>query len=195
MIRPPFPITICGPSGVGKTVLVDRLLTRDPPLIESVSATTRAPRSGEVNGVHYHFQDKAGFEKLIAENGLLEWALVHGFYYGTPLAPLEANLGDGRWVILNIDVQGAANLRKLRADAALIFVLPPSMSELESRLRERGMNTEEEIAVRLRNAREEISAAGQFDYFVVNDDVERAVGILESIIRLERGKWGKSATS
>ncbi len=188
MTRPPFPIAICGPSGVGKTVLVDRLLARDPSLIESVSATTRAPRAGEEDGVHYYFQDKTGFEGLIAEDGLLEWAQVHGFYYGTPLAPLDLNLKAGKWVLLNIDVQGAANLRKLRPGSVLIFVLPPSMEELESRLRKRGMNTEEEIAVRLRNARVEISAAGQFDYFVVNDDVERAAGVMESIIRRERSR-------
>lgn len=188
MSRPPFPIAICGPSGVGKTVLVDRLLERDPSLIESVSATTRLPRTGEVDGVHYHFKDKAGFEKLIADHGLLEWALVHGSYYGTPLAPMEASLERGQWVILNIDFQGAANLRKSRSDSVLIFVLPPSMEELESRLRKRGMNTEEQISTRMGNARQEISAAGQFDYFVVNDDVERAAGVLESIIRRERGK-------
>jgi len=188
MTRAPFPIAICGPSGVGKTVLVDRLVERDPALVESISATTRPPRPGEENGVHYHFHDRAGFEALIAAGGLLEWATVHDHYYGTPLEPLEKALSAGRWVVLNIDVQGAANLRKRRPDTVLIFVLPPSMAELESRLRKRGANSEEEIALRLKNARVEICAAGQFDYFVVNDDVERAAGVLESIIRRERGR-------
>jgi guanylate kinase len=181
-----FPVVVSGPSGVGKTVLVKALLARDPGLINSVSTTSRPPRTGEQDGVHYTFCDAARFEAGIGAGGFLEWARVHDHYYGTPRAPLEAHLAAGRGVVLNIDVQGARQLRAARPDALLIFIYPPSLEALEERLRRRGTDSDAVIQLRLKNARGEMGEAPRYDYLVENDDVDRAADRLAAIVEAER---------
>lgn len=181
-----FPIVVSGPSGVGKTVLVKALLARDPGLINSVSTTSRPPRVGEQDGVHYRFCEAAEFEAGIRAGGFLEWARVHDHYYGTPRAPLEANLAAGRGVVLNIDVQGARQVKAARPDTLLIFVYPPSLEVLEQRLRHRGTDSEEEIRLRLKNARGEMEEAPHYDYLVENDEVSLAVDRIAGIVAAER---------
>lgn len=180
-----FPIVISGPSGAGKTTLVDELVKRDSWLKASVSATTRPPREGEAEGDAYFFVSEAEFEALKAEN-LVEWAEVHGHLYGTPKDFVDKELSGGRDVVLNIDVQGGAKVRKCFPEAALIFILPPSFRELEARVRRRGTDYAAEIKKRMENAREEIKYASAYDYIVVNDQLERTVSTLEAIIRSER---------
>jgi len=186
-----FPLVISGPSGVGKSVLIERLIAREPWLVCSVSNTSRAPRTYEKDGVHYHFRSNDEFERAIRANGFLEWARVHDHYYGTPKAPLEAHLAAGRGVVMNIDVQGGLAVRAARPDAVLVFILPPSMAVLEQRLRERKSDSEEAIQRRLTNARGEIDKAGAYDYLVVNDILETAVGELAAIIAAERHRTGR----
>ena len=188
---PVFPIVISGPSGVGKTVLIERLLKREPWLVCSISATSRRPRHYETDGVHYHFKSDEQFEALIKADGLLEWARVHEHYYGTPKAPLEANLAADRGVVMNIDVQGGILIRGARPDAVLIFILPPSMAVLEARLRRRASDAEEEIQRRLTNARGEIAASPAYDYLVVNAELDEAVERVRDVLRAERFRTGR----
>ena len=180
-----FPVVISGPSGVGKTTLVERLLLLDPRLTESISTTTRAPSEGEKEGEAYFFVTEQEFEKL-KDGALIEWAVVHGQSYGTPKEFVSAHLDDGREVVLNIDVQGGVAVKKCFPNAAMIFILPPSSGELESRIRERGTDDSEEIRKRLEKAREEIGQAAAYDYLVVNNNLDTAVEELSSIIRAER---------
>ena len=156
-----------------------------------MSNTSRAPRDYEKDGVHYHFRTNDDFERAISSNGFLEWARVHDHYYGTPKAPLEAHLAAGRGVVMNIDVQGGLAVRAARPDAVLVFILPPSMAVLEQRLRERKSDSEEAIQRRLTNARGEIDKAGAYDYLVVNDVLETALGELQAILRAERHRTGR----
>ncbi|MCZ6765999.1 MAG: guanylate kinase, partial [bacterium] len=157
-----FPVVISGPSGVGKTTLVERLLLLDPRLAESISTTTRAPREGEQEGEAYFFVTDREFEKL-KDGALIEWAVVHGQSYGTPKEFVSAHLDDGWEVVLNIDVQGGVAVKKCFPNAAMIFILPPSSGELESRIRERGTDDSEEIRKRLEKARQEIGQAAAYD--------------------------------
>jgi guanylate kinase len=181
-------IVVAGPSGVGKGTVVQRLLARDPlGLAHSVSATTRAPRPGERDGVDYVFVDDAAFRRMIADGELLEWAEVfRGVRYGTRRAFVRAALEAGRDVVLEIDVQGAAQIRAEDPEAVLILLEPPSLADLERRLRGRGTESEEALAERLAAAERELAQAAWFDQRVVNDDLDRAVDEVAAIIEASR---------
>lgn len=177
-------VIVSGPSGSGKSTVVDRVLREAGlPLQKSVSATTRSQRPGEQDGVDYHFWSRERFEQELAADAFLEWAEVFGNYYGTlkrEVGPYQ-NLGHG--VILEIDVQGAAQVRPLCPDHVSVFIRPPSMETLERRLRDRKTETEEAIQRRLAGARKEMEQAGDYDYTVINDDLDTAVSQLTAIIR------------
>ncbi|HXH85159.1 MAG TPA: guanylate kinase [Candidatus Tectomicrobia bacterium] len=177
---------VSAPSGAGKTTLCREIRLRLPGLAYSVSCTTRAPRPGEVEGVDFRFVGEAEFRAMLARGELAEWAAVHGHLYGTPAAPLEAALRDGRDVLLDIDTQGAAQLRARYPEAVLVFIVAPSMADLEQRLRERRSDADAEIARRLARAREEIALWRRYDYLVVNRDVKDAMDQLEAIVLAER---------
>ncbi|AGY56439.1 guanylate kinase [Gloeobacter kilaueensis JS1] len=175
-------MVLSGPSGVGKGTILALVRRRHPELYLSVSATTRAPRTGEVDGRDYYFLTQAAFEQLIAENALLEWACYVGNYYGTPAAPVLAALAAGRSVVLEIEVQGALQVKNNYPAAMLVFVLPPSLAVLAARLRARGTDAPELIERRLERAAEELALVGHFDYRVLNDDLERAVEQVERLL-------------
>jgi guanylate kinase len=181
-------IVIAGPSGVGKGSLVERLLGLDPGgLARSVSATTRAPRPDEVDGVDYHFVDDPSFDAMVRDDAFLEWADVFaGRRYGTPRAAVEERLHAGGDVVLEIDVQGAGQVRERSPDALLILLAPPSLDDLEVRLRGRGTEDDAAIAERLRAAERELAHADRFDHVVVNDDLERATDEVAAIIEASR---------
>lgn len=180
-----FPIVISGPSGVGKTTLVNGIIARDPQLRESVSATTRPPRDGEVEGESYVFVSDKQFDKL-KRGKLIEWAEVHDHLYGTPREFVEGELAKGLDVVLNIDVQGGTSVKKCFPEAVLIFILPPSFKVLDGRVRGRGTDYAKEIKKRMKNARREVTFAPAYDYIVVNDQMEDAVSALRAIIESER---------
>ena len=175
---------LTGPSGVGKGTLVNRLRERHPSLWLSVSATTRAPREGERDGEHYFFQTRDRFDALVAEGGLLEWAEFAGNCYGTPRQPVEAQLAGGSPVLLEIELEGARQVRGSFPQAFQIFLAPPSFDELEQRIRGRGTDSEEAIQKRLARARQELEAQGEFDAVVVNDDLDLALAELERLMGL-----------
>jgi guanylate kinase len=181
-------IVIAGPSGVGKGKLVKELVARDPEgLVLSISATTRPPRPDEVDGVDYFFVDEEGFDRLIADGDLLEWAEVFGGHrYGTPRGFVEWRRDEGADVILEIDVQGAAQVREHVPDAVLILLEPPSIEELERRLRGRGTEVERHIAERLAKAERELEQGAWFHHRVVNDEVTRAADEVAAIIEASR---------
>jgi guanylate kinase len=185
------PVTGClfivsAPSGAGKTSLVSALLAADPLVRKSVSYTTRPPRPGEENGRHYHFVGLDEFDRMRAASELLEWALVHGHHYGTSRLVVENVCREGSDVLLEIDWQGAAQVRAARPDAASVFVLPPSIETLEARLRGRAQDSAEVIARRVAAARGEIAHVSEFEYVIMNDDFSRALLDLQSIVRAER---------
>jgi guanylate kinase len=177
---------VSAPSGAGKTTLCREIRLRVPDLAYSVSVTTRPPRSGEIDGVDFRFTSETEFRAMLARGELAEWATVHGNLYGTRAAVLEDALAAGHDVLLDIDTQGAAQLRSRYPDAVLVFVLAPSVKELEQRLRERRSDAEAEIARRLTRAREEIALWRRYDYLIVNRDVKEALDQLESIVHAER---------
>lgn len=187
----PFPVVIAAPSGAGKTSLAHALVEREPTVVFSVSATTRAPRAHETDGVDYEFVDEAEFDRMVGANELVEWATVHGRRYGTPARGIAAALERGKIVVLDIDIQGARQIRRVFPDAVLIFIVPPTGAELVRRLRGRGSEGEAERLRRLRNARAELHAAEEFDYVVVNDDFERAVGAMQAILEAERRRYSR----
>lgn len=174
---------IAGPSGVGKGTIVRRLVQRLPRLRVSVSATTRPPRPAERDGVDYRFVSDEEFSRLIADGELLEWAEVFGHRYGTPAAPVREALARGEDVVLEIDVQGAFQVRERDPSAVLVLIEPPSMAELERRLRERGTEDEARLAERLATAERELAERAAFDHVIVNDELERAVDRLVAIIQ------------
>ncbi len=172
-------------SGAGKTTLKDKVIGEFPDIVYSISATTRKPREGEVDGVHYFFKTKEAFEKLIQENGLIEWNEVHGNYYGTPKFFVEDMLKQGKRVLFDLDVFGKVNFDKVYPEATGILILPPSEEELERRLRSRGTDSEESIQIRLKNAKKEMEFAktqGKYEYTIVNDDLEKAADQLRKIL-------------
>ena len=177
---------IAGPSGVGKGTVVKRLLEHDPNLRLSVSATTRTRRPTEQDGVDYFFITQDRFDDLVEEGALLEWAEVFGHRSGTPVAAVEEALDAGHDLVLEIDVQGAGQVRERVPDAVLILLVPPSMAELERRLRSRGTEDEEKLALRLATAAQELEQAPRFDHVVVNDDLEGATAQVEAIIQTSR---------
>jgi guanylate kinase len=177
---------VSAPSGAGKTSLVRALLDADAQVELSVSHTTRAPRAGEVDGRHYHFTSRAQFDALRDAGGFLECAEVHGNGYGTPQAPVDAALAAGRDALLEIDWQGAEQVRRLRPDAVGIFVLPPSLDALAARLAGRGTDAPEVVARRLAAAKSEIAHVSAYDYVIVNDDFGTAARELRSVVTARR---------
>jgi guanylate kinase len=180
-------IVFSAPSGCGKGTMLAEIL-KDEHFYCSVSATTRAPREGETDGVSYHFLTKEKFEEQIASGGLLEYAQYCGNYYGTLKSEVDKNIAAGKDVILEIEVQGAIKIRELRPDALFIFVAPPSLGELDRRLRKRGTETDEVIAKRVGEAAKELSYAEKYDYIIVNDALEDAVDDFKAVIRAEKLK-------
>lgn len=179
-------LIVTAPSGAGKTTLVGGLLERDTNVRLSVSYTTRAPREGEVEGVHYHFVDVASFRALRDRGEFLEWAEVHDNYYGTSKSWIREQIAAGSDIVLEIDWQGAQQVRRAFPDAVGVFVLPPSFDALEARLRSRGTDSEEVIARRLLGARGEMRHVGEFDYVILNDVLEEAIADLIAIVRASR---------
>jgi guanylate kinase len=181
-------IALAAPSGGGKTTLCRMLLDKYPETCLSISFTTRKPRGAERDGVEYHFVDEPRFQQLIQEGAFIEWAKVHGNYYGTSRVFLEEQCRQGKVVLLDVDVQGVDSLKSAFGERCLsVFVLPPDMLELEKRLRARQTESEEKLQERLRNAREEMSRAHDFDYRVVNRDLNESIAELCSIVEREVG--------
>jgi guanylate kinase len=183
-----FPLVIAAPSGAGKTSLARALVESSPDIVFSLSATTRMARPGERDGMDYRFVDDAGFDELLRSGELLESAEVHGRRYGTLRSGVESALAAGRTVVLDIDVQGAQQVRQALGDAVLVFVLPPSVSEMKRRLHTRGSESEEQLATRMRTARAELEAVKDFDYVIVNDVFADALRRLEAIVTAERDR-------
>jgi len=177
---------VAAPSGAGKSSLVNALLEREPAISLSISHTTRPPRPGEQYGRHYYFVERAEFEREVAEGIFLEYAEVHGNLYGTSLTTVQGLLAQGRDVLLEIDWQGAEQIRAAKPDCVSVFILPPSRVELERRLRGRGSDAPEVIERRLHNSREEIAHAHTFDYILVNDSFDVALADLQAIVRAVR---------
>lgn len=191
-LRTPVALVLAGPSGGGKTTVCRRLRERRDDVEFSVSATTRTRREGESDGVDYRFLSRPAFEALVESDGLLEWAEVHGELYGTPRGNLDAALTAGRSLLLDIDVQGARQVRERAPEAVLVFLLPPSGPELLRRLRGRGSEREDQLRRRLRTALTELAAVGEFDYVVENDDLDHAVAAIEAILEAESRRTTRS---
>lgn len=184
---------ISAPSGAGKSTLINALLKQHADMQLSVSHTTRSPRPGESNGVQYHFTDVPAFKQLIEQQQFIEWAEVFGNYYGTSKAALADKLAQGIDVFLDIDWQGARQIKQQLPFVTTIFILPPSVEALEQRLNQRGQDSAEVIAGRMAKARDEISHAGEYDYWVVNDDLDLALQQFSGIILSQRLKQNKQA--
>ena len=183
---------VSAPAGCGKDTILEQALSRNINLHYSVSATTRAMRPGEVDGVSYHFKTHEQFEEMIAKNELLEHTEYCGNYYGTPRQTVEEMLENGKNTVLKIEIEGAANVKKLFPEAVLIFILPPSMQELERRLRNRGTEDEPTIQKRLEQAKTELSYAKNYDYAITNSDVEKAVDDLIAVVTAEGFKISRN---
>ena len=180
---------VAAPSGTGKSSLVKALMELDSHITPSVSHTTRAPRGQEVNGREYHFVDNATFDRMVAEGEFLEWAHVHNNRYGTSRGGIEAMIGQGTDVVLEIDYQGAIQIKQLFANAVLIFILPPSWEELRSRLQRRAEDSPDTIELRMRNAAEEVAQVQAFDFVIINDSFDRALFDLKAIAHAQRLKF------
>ena len=183
-----FLLVISGPSGAGKGTLVSRLVAARPECLFSVSVTTRPRRAPEADGVEYEFVSRENFEQRRAAGEFLEWAEVHGQLYGTPARFVDDGVRSGRVVVLDVDVQGGASVRRLRPDAVSVFVYPPSIEALRERLRSRKTDSTEVVEQRLRKAPEELVQYVEYDYLVMNDDLDRAIARLVAIVDAERAR-------
>lgn len=181
-----FLLVLSGPSGSGKGTVSEALMKNNDDIIFSTSVTTRTPRPGEVNGENYFFATREEFEKMVEKDELLEHAFVHTNYYGTPKKFVFDEIEKGEIVLLEIDVQGALQIKKKYKEAVFIFLIPPTMDELRSRLVKRDTETEDEIETRYRNAFRELDFVGEYDYFVINDVIDNAVKDIETIIAAEK---------
>ena len=182
---------VSSPSGGGKGTLIQRVLKQVPNLSYSVSYTTRAPRNGEVDGREYCFVTTQKFEQMVAAGEFLEWAHVHGKLYGTARQQVLREVSEGRDIILEVDVQGAASVRSLLADSVSIFILPPSFEVLKQRLQARGTDSPEELDLRLRNAPMELKDYSAFQYVILNDDLDRAANQMTAIVHAERARLSR----
>ena len=183
-----FPLVLSGPSGAGKTSVVSHLLARAGDVVFSVSATTRPRREGEAEGREYFYYDEERFRRGVESGEFVEHASVHGRWYGTPKAPLEKALAEGKIVILDVDVQGGRSLRRACPDGVFVFVYPPSLAALEARLRGRATDLPSVIAERLANAPGEMACYVEYDYVIVNDDLARARAVMDAILAAERAR-------
>lgn len=181
-----FLLVLSGPSGCGKGTVSKALMEKRNDIIFSVSVTTRKPRAGEENGKNYYFVSEKEFDEMVKDNKFLEYALVHNNYYGTPKDFVHDQIEKGEIVLLEIDVQGALQIKKNCKDAVFIFLLPPTMDELKNRIVKRGTESEEDINTRFENAFKELDFVGEYDFFVVNDKIEKAVEDIEAIIHAEK---------
>ena len=188
-------LIVSGPSGAGKSTLLHAAMQRIPDLSFSVSATTRPMRTGEAEGEDYYFVSPGRFDELVTQGALLEHATVYAHSYGTLAAPVDAALSAGKSILLDIDVQGARQVREARTDAVSVFVLPPSMTILEQRLRARGTDNDATIGLRMEEAREQILGAQDYDYWVLNDDREAAQSVLQGIILAELSRASRRQTA
>ncbi|MEQ6358496.1 guanylate kinase [Thermoanaerobacter thermohydrosulfuricus] len=179
-------IVLSGPSGAGKGTICKALMKKEKNLKLSISATTRQPRSGEIEGKNYFFKSEEEFEKMIENDSFLEWAKVYDHYYGTPKDFVLKNLEEGNDVVLEIDIQGALKIKEKFPEGVFIFILPPSMEELKNRIKKRGTETEEEIIKRFKSAYEELNYVSRYNYVVINDSVEEAVEKIRAIIIAEK---------
>ena len=177
---------VSAPAGCGKDTILEQLFKRTDTVGYSVSATTRAPREGEVDGVHYFFKTRDEFEQMIRDGEVLEYTEYCGNYYGTPKKGVETLLSEGKDVILKIEVEGAMNIKRIFPECCLVFILPPSLAELERRLRKRGTETEDKIILRTAQARNELEFAKSYDYLIVNGELEKAVDDLLAVITGEK---------
>ena len=180
-------LVLSSPSGGGKTTLRDKLRKRMPYFRYSISVTTRSPRKKEINGRDYHFVSMKVFRDRVREGKFIEWAEVHGNLYGTPKEFIEKNFAEGNDILLDIDVKGALRIKKDFPGAVLVFIAPPSSAVLEKRLKDRGTDTSDEVEKRLLRAVKEMSAAGDYDYVVVNENLEEAIKELEEIVKKRGG--------
>jgi len=190
----PLLVVLTGPSGAGKDSLLARLKSKDPSSYIVANVTTRPPRAGEKEGVDYHFVSKADFERLLREGELLEHAVVYDQDKGVPRAPIREALASGRDVLLRTDIQGARTIKRLVPGATTIFVSPPSEAELRRRVRERAADTQEQVRVREETATQEMAAAPEFDYQVVNDDLDECANDIRRIISEERSRHDREVT-
>ena len=174
-------VILSGPSGVGKDTLLDRLQL-DPGIQRVCAFTTREPRSGEIDGVDYHFVDRETFDRMALAGEFVEFKIVHGNGYATPVAGLQRILDEGKFAVLKIDTQGALDVMDRRPDALTIFILPPSIQELERRIRTRATDSEEKIQIRMQNARDELAVADRYQYKIVNEDLESALAEIQKIL-------------
>jgi len=191
MLNETFSIVFSAPSGAGKTTLIQRLIAQEPIFEFSVSTTTRSPRSGEREGVHYYFVDDETFNGLMDREELIEWALVHENRYGTTKKEVDRIRRTGKIPVFDVDVQGARTLKKKLPDAVFVFIIPPSLTVLYERLRARDTESESQIEIRIRNALRELSEYGMYDYIVVNDRLEEALSSINAILKAEKCRMAR----